>query len=360
MSALGEMFSADFAEARARFLTAAKAASAEVVTVDNPARGPGGLLLSTDVVRIGPRDATRIVMAVSGTHGVEGFAGSAAQVAWLRGRRSLPDGVAVVLVHAINPFGFAWLRRVSEDNVDVNRNFVDHARSHPANALYDEIAEVMLPARWNENSLAKLRMALEKLVQKHGPGADLRVGSGQYAHPKGLFYGGREPVWSNKTLTAIARKFLAGARHVAYVDFHTGLGPYGHGEAICYHAPRTPAFEAARRWYGAGITSPHAGNSASPMNAGKTGYGVMSSLPKAQVVCVTLEFGTYQGSRVLGAIVADGWLHTFGDLDTDKGRQIKAEMREAFYPDKDDWKDMVARRSDEILRQAVEGVARET
>ena len=29
-----------------------------------------------------------------------------------------------VLLHALNPFGFAWRRRVNEDNVDLNRNFL--------------------------------------------------------------------------------------------------------------------------------------------------------------------------------------------------------------------------------------------
>ena len=31
---------------------------------------------------------------------------------------------AVVLIHAINPFGYAWHRRFNENNVDINRNFL--------------------------------------------------------------------------------------------------------------------------------------------------------------------------------------------------------------------------------------------
>jgi hypothetical protein len=357
MSAAGAVFSADFAEARAKFLAAAKTAGARIESFDNPVRGPQGLALSTEVAALGPADASAVLVAVSGTHGVEGFAGSAAQVGWLRSRPTLPPGVGVLLVHALNPYGFAWLRRVNEDNVDINRNFVDHGKPHPANPIYDEIADAMLPATWNDAAVEALHAALQGLVLQHGPGADLRAGSGQYKHPKGLFYGGTEPVWSNRVLNVITRQYLAGVRQVAYVDFHTGLGPYGHGEAICYHAPGTPSFDAAARWYGSGLTSPHAGNAAAPVNSGKTGNGLIAQLPKAQVSCITLEFGTYAGARVLAAIAGDGWLHTYGDANSAKGQAVKAEIRAAFYPEQDDWKDMVAARSAEVMAQAIAGLA---
>jgi predicted deacylase len=350
-------FSADLGEARAKFLAAAKSAGARIESFDNPARGPQGLALSSEVAVLGPADAAAVLVAVSGTHGVEGFAGSAAQIAWLRAAPPLPPGVGVLLVHALNPYGFAWLRRVNEDNVDINRNFIDHSKPHPENPIYDAVAEAMLPAAWNDAAVEALHTALQGLVLQHGQGADLKAGSGQYRHPRGLFYGGTEPVWSNRVLNVIARQYLAGVREVAYIDFHTGLGPFGHGEAICYHPPATPAFEAAARWYGSGLTSPYAGNAAAPVNSGKTGNGIMTQLPKALVSCVTLEFGTYAGARVLAAIAADGWLHTYGDLNTAKGQAIKAEIRAAFYPDQDDWKDLVASRSAEVLAQALAGLA---
>ena len=357
MSAARGQFSADFAEARAKFLAAAKAAGARIESFDNPARGPHGLALSTEVAALGPADASAVLVAVSGTHGVEGFCGSAAQIGWLRERAALPPGIGVLLVHALNPYGFAWLRRVNEDNVDVNRNFIDHGKPHPENPLYDEVADAMLPATWNDAAVAALDGALRGLVQRHGRGADLKAGSGQYRHAKGLFYGGTEPVWSNRVLNVIARQYLAGVRQVAYIDFHTGLGPYGHGEAICYHAPGTPGYAAAARWYGSGLTSPHAGTAAAPVNSGKTGNGLMAQLPRALVSCVSLEFGTYPGSRVLAAIAGDGWLHAYGELNSPKGEALKKEIRAAFYPDQDDWKELIAARSAEILGLALKGLA---
>ena len=44
---------------------------------------------------------------------------------------ALAAGLRVVLLHAINPWGFSWARRVTEDNVDLNRNFRDFSRPAP-------------------------------------------------------------------------------------------------------------------------------------------------------------------------------------------------------------------------------------
>ena len=109
----GTPFSATYAEARTKFLDAAAAAGAALSSYAHPERGPDGGELAADVAWIGPADAEGVLVMVSATHGVEGHCGSGAQLDWLRrgeaARRAA--NVAVVLVHAINPYGFAWSRR---------------------------------------------------------------------------------------------------------------------------------------------------------------------------------------------------------------------------------------------------------
>ena len=110
-----ESFSADYPQARARFREAAGAAGGALDAIANPNRGPDGGELTTDVAWFGPRTAEQVLVMVCGTHGVEGFCGAGAQVDWLRRGEAarLPAGMAALLVHAINPYGFAWLRRVT-------------------------------------------------------------------------------------------------------------------------------------------------------------------------------------------------------------------------------------------------------
>ena len=122
----GKFFSETYSEACSRFLEAAEAAGAEIQSHENPfAVGPDGGALHLDTAWFGPRDAGTVLLNTCGTHGAEGFAGSAAQLAWMStcGPLDLPRGVAALFVHAVNPYGFAWGLRGTENNVDLNRNF---------------------------------------------------------------------------------------------------------------------------------------------------------------------------------------------------------------------------------------------
>ena len=69
----------------------------------------------------------------SGVHGVEGYAGSAIQLALLelltsasqnknKGKSNAQNRPTIVMVHAVNPVGMNQYRRCNENNVDLNRN----------------------------------------------------------------------------------------------------------------------------------------------------------------------------------------------------------------------------------------------
>ena len=352
-------FARDYNHARSMFREAAAAAGLEIKTYENPAKGPDGGSLSVDVARAGPADAARVVVANSATHGAEGFCGSGIQVGWLRHRRDrdLPDDVAVLLIHGFNAYGFAWLRRVNEDNIDLNRNFIDHAAPYPPNDEYAELADVLLPADWEGPAREAAEQRIADYAAANGEQSLLRAARGQYAFPDGLFFGGNGPTWSHRALATIAAEQLALATDIAFIDLHTGLGPYGVGEALCYHPPGTDAHDRVVAWYSQPVTVPYTGDAVSTVIDGKVGYGLQRFLPDALVAAVTLEFGTYPLQVSMDAIRADGWLHLHGDPASPLGRRIKQQMRDAFYPDKDDWKAMIWSRGDQIMAQAIAGLA---
>jgi hypothetical protein len=173
-------FAATYSEARDKFLAAARVAGAVTHRYDNPTKSPAGEPLSTDLARIGPDDASKIVVAISGTHGAEGFSGSGFQVDWLAtvGAAGLPAGTAVLFVHAINPYGFAWTRRVTEEGNDLNRNYVDHGKPYPVNDGYLEIADVLIPADFSERGRKEADAELAAYRQKVGDIAFFRAMSG--------------------------------------------------------------------------------------------------------------------------------------------------------------------------------------
>ena len=147
-----EYFSSTYQQARSKFLDAAHGAKAQVSNYVLPGqKGPDGSELVVDVAEIRPSEQPNVVVIISETHGVEGFCGSGCQVGFLVERvyEGLPKTVGVALVHALNPYGFAWLRRVNEDNVDLNRNFRDFTEPPPSSSAYEAVHDWLVPADWD-------------------------------------------------------------------------------------------------------------------------------------------------------------------------------------------------------------------
>lgn len=358
----GALFSASFAEARNRFLACARQSGAEIHTYTEPGHGPDGEMLACDTAWLGPADAPRVLVLLSGTHGVEGFCGSAAQCDWLAHHASLPPATAALAIHAINPYGFAWLRRVTQEGVDLNRNFVDFGQSLPDNPGYDELADAIVPERLDGETLAQADARLTAYREAHGQAAFERaLSGGQYSHPHGLFYGGSAPCWSRRTSESIAAAHrLAGRQRVALLDFHTGLGPFGYGEPICDHPPASLGVRLSRTWYGDSVTEPALGTSSSVAKHGLSDYGWQQIVGEA-LVFIALEFGTYSMENMLSALRADHWLHARGEVDwqAQKTQQIKAAIRRQFYPATPDWQQMVLFRCRQVIAQALAGLEAE-
>src|SRR5579864_5106691 len=258
-TAAAQRFSKDYGAARRQFLALAEKARLPLKSYGNPHTSPAGEPLATDVALQGPASAPKLLVTISATHGVEGFCGSGCQADWLTetAGTALPSGIAILHVHAINPYGFAWLRRGTEENVDLNRNFIDFSRNElPENPEYDALADAFVPASLDPAVVAAGEARIRAFREQHGERALQKArGGGQYKHPTGMFYGGIAPTWARQTLEQIFADYdLASRRQVAVIDYHTGLGPYGYGELICDHNPGTPNIETALRWYGECVT----------------------------------------------------------------------------------------------------------
>lgn len=357
--AFGDYFGIDFMDARRKFMSAAAIANATCETIEHPLKGPKGETLSTDLAWLGPENASKVFVAVSGTHGVEGFCGSGSQVHGLATGiyADMPKDVAVLLIHAINPYGFAWIRRVNEDNVDLNRNFIDWSKGPIHNDAYDEIAEAIAPAAIDGPTFEAAEAKLAAYTKAHGEHR-LRavVGAGQYRHKTGLFYGGQGPVWSHRTLLGVIERHLKRRRQVCVVDFHTGLGPHGYGELIADLPEDSRAIKRAKAWFGESVTQPALGTSSSTVKDGLMEFGLARAIPDDVLTHVALEYGTFDSSKGRIWLRRDNWLHATSNMEHDQAKAIKAGLRRHFYPDTEEWKEMVLFRAGMVTRQAFRGL----
>lgn len=355
-----DSFADDYFGAREKFLAACAALPGELRHFQHPSACYRNRPLMTDVFRLGPSQAEKVLVAISATHGVEGFCGSAAQVNWLRHEAVPADDVALLFIHALNPYGFAHLRRVNEDNIDLNRNFVDFSGELPSNEGYRELASALLPEQWTETACREAEARLDDYRRLHGPRQnELAISGGQYQFPDGLFYGGAGPSWSRRTIETILREYRLNERAgVAVVDIHSGLGPYGYGEVICDHPPASAGAALAKRWFGDSVTEPAFGTSTSVPKVGLQDYAWHAAIGDRGCY-VTLEFGTYSVDDLFKVLREENYYRQKYYREGTESPQLQVawqRLKDYFFPDKTDWKEMILFRSEQVLSQALEGL----
>ena len=321
--------------------------------IRHPLTGPAGETLGIDIAEFGPGDAESLLIIVSGTHGVEGYCGSALQTHWLDGQLATrPPGLRIVFIHALNPHGFAWVRRVNEDNVDLNRNFIDWGLPAPANTGYDEIAHLLVPESWGSaQQEASTAALLERAAAIGFDQLQADVSSGQYKHPTGVFYGGTGPTWSHERLREICSARVGAASRVGIIDLHTGLGEWGHGELIGHHPTSHPAHQRALSWWG-DVRSMVDGESVSASLDGDWLARAEDWLGRVELTAVALEYGTVDPVTVLQALRADAWMHAHGDPTGPQASNIRAQVRAAFADDDPAWLVPVWSRFVEVVNHA--------
>jgi len=361
-------FAPAYAEARDRFRDAAQGAGATLAAHANPNKGPTGGDLSCDTAWIGPEDARRVLVVVSGTHGAEGFCGSGIQIDWLLsgGPALLPPDTAVLLIHALNCHGFAWLRRVTEEGCDLNRNGIDFDQPLPDNPGHDMLVDCFVPNDLSEASLAAADAGIAAYKEMHGEKAyQTARKAGQYKHAHSIFFGGFEPTWARRTLESIIETHRLAERDLSVIlDVHTGLGPHGHGEPICGHKRGTLGFDRVLAMYGDTVGLPAEGTSSSiPLHG--TQREIWGPRLGDKYTYVALEYGTYPTDRGTLALRADHWIHhraaqagVIIDWNDPEVQAIKQRLRRHYYPDTDLWREMVLWRGRQVIRQSLEGLER--
>jgi hypothetical protein len=342
-----DLFPPSYAASRERFLEAAAAlAHRHDVLVDSraiDARGPAGETLALDFAIVGARRPTHAVAISCGTHGVEGYAGAAIQQHILRHvlpGLALAPGAAVILLHANNPYGFAWTRRVTEANVDFNRNFRDAFDAAPCDPDYERLHDVLNPPDLDSAREAQRWARVDAFIAEHGARRWQQVAmGGQYRHPRGMQYGGARQGQGTRHLLALVGEHLADAHSVAWLDVHTGLGAFGDCELISGAMPDSDRYRCSALTWPGFIRSAASGESVATPLEGLLDGGIERALPAGCRLAFGFpEFGTYEPMRMIRAIRADTWLHAYGDPSDPLGREIRNEVLEVFSPASPEWR----------------------
>ena len=347
-------FSGDYVTARARFRQSAERAGGTLTSLELTPKGPGGEDLTIDLAWFGAEQPRRAFVHSCGVHGVEAFAGSAIQLQRLdEGVPEIPGDAAIVLAHVLNPYGMAWLRRVNEHNVDLNRNFLDPGDLYEgAPQGYDKLDSFLNPPSPPSGEFFYPRAGW--LIARHGM-TTLRqtIAGGQHVNPKGLFFGGAGLEEGPRLFEQYVREHLAGVERMVVLDVHTGLGPSGFDTLLVQGADEgTPLFTKMLETFGDRVSSmdPARGPAYRVRGSYVTMYPRV--LPSAGVYFVAQEFGTYNAVRVVKSLRAENRWHHYGDGGFK--HPTKQVLKERFSPDSQSWRDAVLRRGRIVIGQALQ------
>jgi hypothetical protein len=355
-------FSEDYASSRARFMEYVARCAGKITSYLNSAvQGPNGEVLYADVGVFGPPDATKSLLLISGVHGPEAIAGAAVLndvvTSGLLGQ--LPKTMKAVLVHALNPWGMAHGSRTTENNVDLNRNFIDFSVPLPRNPLYGEL-HAQICSSDIETATKRLRDSIRGATASAKASAKIAaIMRGQYEYPDGVNFGGHREEWSNRIFREIIATHLSQAEQVACIDWHTGIGQAAQAVPLAFYPADSHEAAALSRWHKQDVTlfGRHFPGGEAPRFTGILNMALPEMLPFGQTYAVVVEFGTKPNADVLDALMVDRWLKHSADSRSPLAKRLRHEMIECFSPRDANWRAAVLGLSRSIVTRTIEGLA---
>jgi hypothetical protein len=303
----------------------------------------------------------KLLIINSGLHGIEGYTGSAIQKMFIEKilKQQLPEDMGVLLLHGLNPYGFKYHRKATENNVDLNRNCVQGDQMFDIkNEGYGELTDLLMPSEpVNLNNLHNrffYLIAIYKIIKESMPVLRQAALQGQYDFDKGIYYGGKAYVPQIDSLKPFLTGKIKGYKTVLNVDLHTGYGERGtmhlfidkpENEAVLKGVETI--FEGTKIDWG-GTTDFYTIN-------GEYTSWANNLLPDVLCIPMTFEFGTLNTRKTFGSLKSMQ-IMIFENQGThygykNKKNEVKAKhlFDEMYYPSSSVWRSKVIGDSYEMM-----------
>jgi Protein of unknown function (DUF2817) len=292
----------------------------------------------------------QVLFFTTGEHGIEGYAGAA--MIHLMTNEYLehidPATTGICLIHALNPWGMRNFRRVTENNVDLNRNYLYNRASvpHNVNKNYEKENELFLPdGKITDLSKEKMKLQtqLVKAIYSEGYSAIKEAkGMGQFEFERGVYYGGKKEEETAIFLKKIQNQLLSDYPRVIHMDWHTALGP-ANEITMVVSSEDERGEEELKAIYGLKNIQKFTpikvkGDSTNHFHKLKN-----EQYPSTYLFSALFEFGTFGSGikaelREFMTIILENRLYWDGAEKQVDREWILSEFREMFYPLNDDWK----------------------
>lgn len=325
-------------------------------------------VLTIDWVWAEPPDKRHLVIVSTGEHGIEGYVGAAMQQLFVEefAPRLNAENTGLLLVHAINPWGMEHHRKVNENSVDLNRNFVFGGNFDAAiNPDYRSLDFLLTPRRpvrsfalENLSFWGRVLRALFSLGMARVSTATLL---GQYHTPDGFFYGGTKYEESAVVLMGLYRRALSEYEQIIQIDMHTGYGPRRQMSVIVPPVEPISSAEFSRQ-FAYPLVQKIDADEFYAISGDMCEYFYRlreAEFPGKRLFACGFEFGTFGDSlfariRSLRAMVLENQLHWHGAVSKAAEGAVRREFEELYFPADPAWRQKALQDG----RQAFQGILR--
>jgi hypothetical protein len=303
----------------------------------------------------------RLLIMTSGVHGIEGFVGNAIQRLFLK---NLPQYIdlnttGVLLIHAVNPYGFKYFRRVTANNIDLNRNcFVDSTSFETyKNQAYNQLSSFLNPSEEYSCSKLFIREALSHIV-KTSPQFFLQAtAGGQYEFEKGIFYGGQSHEPHVLKLKQIVDQYALPYPMVFIIHLHSGVGKQNHLHLIHADSPVIDVEAHHTLFQGMNVNDLVKNKQAYTVTGGMCDFfGKDLTKQGKRFITVTFEYATLGTSKralfeSLRRMIVENQIHYYGCKYSLVQQQELQKFKEMFFPQEQQWQMNAIQKTETIFNK---------
>ncbi len=317
--------------------------------------------LTVDICYIpAQEDSLNLLILSSGVHGVEGYVGHAVQ--WFFADYyldpSLVQNTGVLLIHAVNPHGFKYTRRVTENNVDLNRNSPStddlFATKNPG---YVQVFDLINPQKKVRRSSLENRFffvkAINEIRKASLPVLRQAVLQGQYEFPRGLYFGGNQPEPQIDSLKPLVAQLAQPYNKVKLIDLHTGYGERGR----LHFFPNPMEDEQKQRLealYDGFVIDWGDSDDFYTVTGDFAGF-VGHVIGEKEYYPMLFEYGTLNSQTTMGSLksihimILENQGHQHGFASQKDSIRVKNDLMEMYNPSSENWRNYIMDQTREVF-----------
>ena len=305
-------------------------------------------------------DSLNLLILVSGVHGVEGYVGHAVQKMFVDNYldNEMVENTGVLLIHAVNPYGFKYTRRVTENNVDMNRNSPSTPDLYDIrNEGYTQVYDLINPqkkvrTRSLENRFFFVK-AINEIRKASLPVLRQAVLQGQYTYPEGLYFGGKAPEPQIEVLEPVIARISQPYNRIMVLDLHTGYGE--RGKLHLFPNPMEDNERERLEYMFEGFSIDWGDTEDFYTVTGDFVSFVGALNPEKEFYPMVFEYGTLNSQTTMGSLksihimILENQGHQHGYASARDSIRVKADLLEMYYPASENWRNYSMQQTRDVL-----------